>query len=44
MEQIKNNNPVYMRGVDVNNGGHAWVCDGYQTTISAFDYPQIRNL
>lgn len=44
MEQIKNNNPVYMRGVDVNNGGHAWVCDGYQTTISAFDYIKLMTL
>ncbi len=24
--------PVYMRGVDQNEGGHAWVCDGYKKT------------
>lgn len=28
--QLKLGYPVWMRGVDNNQGGHAWVCDGYQ--------------
>lgn len=44
MEQIKKYYPVYMRGVDANQGGHAWVCDGYQTIINAFDYIKLMTL
>ena len=35
---IGNGRPVFMRGSNINNGGHAWVCDGYKswhTTYSA---------
>ncbi|WP_455670197.1 C10 family peptidase [Phocaeicola faecalis] len=45
MNQIKNNYPVYMRGGDTNGGGgHAWVCDGYQTVINAFDFIKLMTL
>ena len=32
-EILNNNRPIYMRGSEINSGvGHAWVCDGVQTT------------
>ena len=36
---LLDNRPVYMRGYDsVNNGGHAWVCDGYYSSLSYYEY------
>jgi len=35
---IFNNYPVYMRGIDSTEGGHAWVCDGYSSLSSQTEY------
>lgn len=35
---LRNNRPVYMRGSNQNDEGHAWVCDGYTTRASHFHY------
>ena len=35
---LMNNRPVYMRGTNQNNEGHAWVCDGYSSRASSFNY------
>ncbi len=32
------NRPVYMRGNDSSEGGHAWVCDGYVSLSSQTNY------
>lgn len=34
ISNLNNNWPVLLGGVDPNNSGHEWVCDGYQTAVS----------
>lgn len=38
LSELKENNPVYMRGVDSSDGGHAWVCDGYYSITVMDEY------
>ncbi len=35
---LRSEKPVYMRGTNQNNEGHAWVCDGYRSRTSSFHF------
>ncbi len=35
-DEVAAGRPVYMRGANINNGGHAWVCDGYRYGFTGY--------
>ena len=38
VSSLSNNRPVYMRGNNAENDGHAWVCDGTRTSMPYVEY------
>lgn len=38
LSSLRSEKPVYMRGTNQNNEGHAWVCDGYRSRTSSFHF------
>lgn len=44
IQQILKQCPVYMRGEDKEKGGHAWVCDGYQSFTSKANSIKLMTL
>ncbi len=45
ISSLRNNRPVFMGGNDVNNqGGHAWVCDGFYSKTERCEYYKASDL